>query len=82
MIKSIKKLTLAATVTILLVACSETTRTADYYLKNPYDQAVVYTQCQQRPETLKTPNCIAASEAEVLIQQGTEALIKYQADNK
>ena len=82
MIKTIQKLTLAATATLLLAACSETTKTADYYLKNTHEQAVVYTQCQQRPETLETPNCIAASKAEELITQGVDAIKKYQAENK
>jgi uncharacterized lipoprotein YmbA len=82
MIKTIQKLTLAATATLLLVACSETPKTADYYMKNTHEQAVVYTQCQQRPETLKTPNCVAAIEAEALIKQGVDAIKKYQTENK
>jgi hypothetical protein len=53
MIKNIKKLALAATATLLLAACAETAKTADWYIQNTAEQAIKLTECQQRPETLK-----------------------------
>jgi len=78
MIKNITKLALAATATLLLAACSESPKTADYYINNTHDQANKLTECNQRPELDKTPNCIAAREAEILIQKGTEAIKAYK----
>ncbi|MEO1962215.1 MAG: EexN family lipoprotein, partial [Cycloclasticus sp.] len=77
MIKNIKKLALAATATLLLAACAETAKTADWYIQNTAEQAIKLTECQQRPETLKTPNCVAAAEAELVISKGTDAIKMY-----
>jgi len=77
MIKTTKKLALVATATLLLAACAETTRTADWYINNTAEQAIKMNACQQRPETHETPNCIAAFEADLVISKGTDAINAY-----
>lgn len=77
MIKHTHKLVLAATATLLLGACSDEIHTADWYVANTHAQADKHTYCLQRPEKQKEPNCVAAAEAELIIQKGTKAIQEY-----
>jgi len=77
MMTNTKKLALAATATLLLAACSETTRSTDWYIQNTADQANKLTECQQNPEISKTPNCVTAAEAELIIQKGNDAIKEH-----
>ncbi|ORU90574.1 MAG: hypothetical protein A6F71_06315 [Cycloclasticus sp. symbiont of Poecilosclerida sp. M] len=77
MIKNTSKLALAATVALLVGACSEATRSPDWYIQHTHAQANKFTECQQKPELKESPNCIAAVEAEVVISKGNEAIKAY-----
>jgi len=82
MIKNTKILALAATVTLLLAACSETTRTTAWYVDHSREQAVQFEECRRKAELKGTPNCIAANEAETIIVQGHDAIQEYLASHK
>jgi PBP1b-binding outer membrane lipoprotein LpoB len=82
MIKNISILAVTATITLLLAACSETTRTTAWYVENGREQAVEFEECKHKPELKETPNCIAANEANLIIMEGSEAIKKYLASQK
>jgi hypothetical protein len=83
MIKKTIKLALAASATtLLLAACSETTRTTTWYVEHGREQAVQFEECKHKPELKGTPNCITANEAEIIIDQGHDAIQKYLASHK
>ncbi|PCH83447.1 MAG: hypothetical protein COB89_06620 [Piscirickettsiaceae bacterium] len=77
MINNTTKLILAASVTLLLGACSDATRTADWYIAHTHAQADKNTHCIQNPELQQEANCVAAAKAELIISQGNEAIKKY-----
>ena len=86
-----KKLVLAAVVTLLLVACSESNKTTDWYIQNTLEQAIDLEECKRyelailnppsnkTPELHGAPDCFNAERAELIIQQGTDAIKKYRA---
>ncbi|MEO1889368.1 MAG: EexN family lipoprotein [Cycloclasticus sp.] len=79
MMNTAKKLVLVAIVTLLLVACSESTRTTEWYMQNTKEQGNDLDECNRNPEMKGTTNCINANEAELIIQQGTDAIKAYLA---
>ncbi|HIF51403.1 MAG TPA: hypothetical protein EYQ42_07765 [Thiotrichaceae bacterium] len=81
MIYNTKKLVLAAVVTLLLVGCSESNRTVGWYMDNTIEQGNDLDECNRNPELKGTANCVNANKAELIIQQGTEAIKEYRANN-
>lgn len=79
--KSITKLLLVGLATLLLAACSAENRSTEWYVQNSLEQGIQMEECKNKPETSKTTNCINANEAELVIQQGSEAIEKYLADH-
>ncbi|PCI16855.1 MAG: hypothetical protein COB62_07795 [Piscirickettsiaceae bacterium] len=79
--KSLTKLLLVGFAALLLAACSEPQRTTEWYVQNTKEQGIQTQECRSKPETKGSSNCINAAEAELVIQQGTEAIKKYRADH-
>ena len=79
MMYNIKKLALAAVATLTLIACSESNRSTDWYMQNTLEQGKDLEECNRKSELKGTPNCVNANKAELIIQQGTDAIKEYRA---
>jgi predicted component of type VI protein secretion system len=81
MIKITSKLALAAILTLLLAACSESEHDTLWYVQNTHEQAIQLEHCNSNPDEAKTANCISVQEAEIIIDKGTDSIKKYIADH-
>ena len=64
MMKQAKTLLVAVVAAVIIQGCSETTRTAEYYLEHDVELQDKLSECKNNPgELMRTPNCINAMKA-------------------